>query len=48
MAAYTPFNLLALAWFLGAWIGYSLLIEKTAKGRSGLNALMNAYRDEWM
>ena len=24
------------------------MIEKTAKGRSGLNALMNAYRDEWM
>jgi len=48
MAAYTPFDLFALAWFLGAWIGYSLLIEKTAKGRSGLNALMNAYRDEWM
>ena len=24
------------------------MIEKTAKGRSGLNALMNHYRDEWM
>jgi len=39
---------LALAWFLGAWIVYSLVIEKTAKGRSSLNARMNAYRDEWM
>ena len=41
-------DILAFAWFLGAWIVYSIVIEKTAKGRSGLNALMNAYRDEWM
>ena len=39
---------LALAWFLGAWIVYSIVIEHTAKGRSGLNALMHDYRDEWM
>ena len=48
MAAFTLPDLMALAWFLGAWIGYSLLIENTAKGRSGLNSLMNGYRDEWM
>ena len=48
MATFTFLDLLALAWFIGAWIGYSLLIEKTTKGRSGLNALMNLYRDEWM
>jgi uncharacterized membrane protein len=41
-------DILALAWFLGAWIVYSIVIEKTAKGRSGLNALMNHYRDQWM
>lgn len=41
-------DLLALAWFLSAWIVYSLVIENTAKGRSGLNALMNDYRAEWM
>jgi uncharacterized membrane protein len=41
-------DILAIAWFLGAWIAYSIVIEKTAKGRSGLNALMNAYRDDWM
>jgi uncharacterized membrane protein len=41
-------DLLALAWFLIAWIGYSYVIERTARGRSGLNALMNVYRDEWM
>jgi uncharacterized membrane protein len=48
MAAFTLLDLVAFAWFVGAWTGYSLLIEKTAKGRSGLNALMNLYRDEWM
>jgi len=48
MPALTPPDLAALAWFLAAWLGYSLVIEKSAKGRSGLNALMNAYRDEWM
>ncbi len=48
MAAFTLPDLLAFAWFIGVWLGYSLLIEKTAKGRSGLNAMMNLYRDEWM
>ena len=48
MAAFTLSDALALAWFLGVWIVYSLVIENTAKGRSSLNALMNGYRDEWM
>src|SRR5664279_3668866 len=48
MAAFTLLDLLAHAWFLGAWLGYSLIIEKSAKGRRGLNAMMNLYRDEWM
>jgi len=48
MAAFTLLDLLAFAWFVGVWIGYSLLIEKSAKGRDGLNAMMNGYRDEWM
>ena len=41
-------ELLAFAWFVLAWAGYSYAIERTAKGRTGLNALMNLYRDEWM
>lgn len=48
MATFTLLDLMAFAWFVGAWVGYSLLIEKTAKGRDGLNALMNTYRDAWM
>jgi uncharacterized membrane protein len=39
---------LALALFLGAWIGYSIVIEKTRHGRRSLNALMHGYRDRWM
>ncbi len=41
-------DLAACAWFLSAWIVYSIVIEKSAKGRTSLNALMNDYRDEWM
>jgi uncharacterized membrane protein len=48
MTALSLPDLLAFAWFLGAWIAYSIVVEKTAKGRTSLNALMNGYRDEWM
>jgi uncharacterized membrane protein len=48
MTALTLPDLAALVWFLGAWIVYSLVIEKSGKGRTGLNALMNGYRNEWM
>ena len=41
-------DLAALVWFIVAWIAYSIVIEGTAKGRAGFNALMNRYRDEWM
>jgi uncharacterized membrane protein len=41
-------DILAFAWFLGAWLVYSVVIETTAKGRRSLNALMNGYREEWM
>jgi len=48
MAAFTLLDLLAFVWFLGVWLGYSLLIERSAKGRRSLNAMMNLYRDAWM
>ncbi|HYC16767.1 MAG TPA: DUF599 family protein [Pseudolabrys sp.] len=48
MTALTLPDLAACAWFLGAWIIYSIVIEKSAKGRTSLNALMNDYRNEWM
>ena len=48
MTALTLPDLAAFTWFTGAWIVYSIVIEKSAKGRTSLNALMNNYRDEWM
>jgi uncharacterized membrane protein len=48
MTMLSSIDLLAFAWFLAAWLGYSYVIERTDKGRHGLNALMNKYRDAWM
>ena len=48
MANLSLADILAFAWFFGAWVIYSIVIENTAKGKSGLNALMNGYRDDWM
>jgi uncharacterized membrane protein len=48
MPIFTLPDLFAFLWFVGVWSVYSILIENTAKGQTGLNALMNHYRDEWM
>jgi uncharacterized membrane protein len=48
MIGLTTPDLLALLYFIGAWIAYSILVERTAHGRGSLNTLMNRYRDEWM
>ena len=43
-----PVDWLALGYFLAAWTGYSILVERTAHGRQSLNSMMNGYRDRWM
>jgi uncharacterized membrane protein len=48
MPVFSPLDILALAWFVGLWIAYSIVIERSAKGRTSLNALMHSYRDDWM
>jgi len=48
MTSLSPPDLAALAFFIGAWIAYALLIEWTAHGRRGLNAEMDTYREAWM
>jgi uncharacterized membrane protein len=48
MPLFSNIDLIALFWFLGAWIGYSAFIEMTPQGRRGLNALMHRYRSLWM
>ena len=41
-------DLLAIAYFFAAWIGYAIVIEKSAAGGRSLNARVNGYRDNWM
>jgi len=48
MPLFSNIDLIALFWFLGAWIGYSAFIEMNAAGPAGLNALMHRYRSQWM
>jgi uncharacterized membrane protein len=48
MASLSTPDLAALAFFVGAWIAYAVLIESTAHGRRGLNAEMDTYREAWM
>jgi uncharacterized membrane protein len=48
MRLFTPLDLIALAFFIGAWIAYAFMLEWTAHGRTGLTALMDRYRDAWM
>lgn len=48
MPIFSTLDLVALAWFVGAWTIYALALEKSAYGKTGLNAMMNAYRDQWM
>lgn len=48
MYGFTSLDLIALAWFILAWIGYSVLIEWMPVGRLGLNNSMHLYREHWM
>ncbi len=41
-------DLIALIWFVAAWLGYSFVVEATARGKAGLNGLMHRYRSLWM
>jgi uncharacterized membrane protein len=41
-------DLIAIAYFFAAWIGYSIVIEKSGAGGRSLNARVNGYRDNWM
>ena len=48
MLGFSNLDYTALAWFVIAWAGYALVLDHTARGRTGLNILMNRYRDQWM
>jgi uncharacterized membrane protein len=48
MPLFSNADMIALVWFLAAWIGYSFIIEMTPYGKRGLNGLMHRYRSLWM
>jgi uncharacterized membrane protein len=48
MQLFSKLDLIALAWFLIAWLGYALVLELTPHGKSGLNGRMHRYRRLWM
>ena len=48
MALLSPGDLLALIYFVAAWLAYSFVVERTALGQTSLNALMHRYREDWM
>lgn len=49
MSSFSPFDLIGLAAFIGAWGVYAFVIEWTRHGRDdSLNSKVNAYRETWM
>jgi uncharacterized membrane protein len=48
MTLFSTFDLIALAGFVVAWGGYSIVVEWTPHGRDSLNQRMNLHREAWM
>jgi uncharacterized membrane protein len=48
MRLFPAIDIVALACFVGAWIGYAVAVEWTAHGRDTLNAHMDRYRQIWV
>jgi uncharacterized membrane protein len=48
MTLFAPADLVALGCFVGAWLIYAFLVELTPRGRDGLSAHMDRYREIWI
>jgi uncharacterized membrane protein len=48
MPLLSTLDLVALAWFLMAWAGYSFFLSSTEQNKRGLNAEMDLQRERWM
>src|SRR4029079_1849906 len=48
MVLFSTLDLIALAWFLCAWVGYSMVLSSTERNKHGLNSEMNRHRLSWM
>lgn len=44
----SPTDLVALAWFLFCWVGYSFIVDNWVNSSRGLSARMYLYRIQWM
>src|SRR4051794_22776236 len=45
---FSTLDLIALAWFIGAWASYAVIMEFLPKKKKSLNETMNDYRVIWM
>jgi uncharacterized membrane protein len=48
MLLFSTLDLVALAWFLGAWAAYAATLSFTESRRRGLNSEMDGHRERWM
>jgi uncharacterized membrane protein len=48
MPLFSTLDLIAFGFFVVAWIGYAYMTERSRISRTGLNAIMNGYRETWM
>jgi uncharacterized membrane protein len=48
MHLFSALDLVALGFFVAAWVGYAIVMEWTPMGRRGLNARMDHFRETWM
>jgi uncharacterized membrane protein len=48
MPLFSTLDLVALAWFFGAWAAYSATLSVTERRRRGLNIEMDGIRERWM
>jgi uncharacterized membrane protein len=48
MPLFSILDLVALGFFVMAWIGYAYMTERSRISSTGLNAIMNGYRETWM
>ena len=48
MPLFSTLDIIALGFFIVAWVGYAYMTERSRISRTGLNSLMNGYRVTWM
>jgi len=48
MQLFSALDIVGVLCFVGAWIAYAVMVERTRHGRRTLNARMDGYRETWM